>query len=218
VLQSARITWIEGNHEFRLRKYLSGISSQDARGIVQRPSGPKISTTEFYQVGTSHHLKRISLSTDVFLIDRSNEQVYIPDDGSFEFKDDLLFHGDGVDLKVAAAQELPRADERARGKILCEIRAVNRVELIVERQVGTEDLDGDKIVHSHARCGERGFDAVQEYVNLLLHVVGQFAGLGVVSDAPGNIQRIADQNGVAVRRLRGMGWKIDDAALGRSRG
>ncbi|MFN0111500.1 MAG: TonB-dependent receptor [Blastocatellia bacterium] len=65
--------------------YGRGISSQDARGITQQPEGQRISTTDFYQVGTSHNFKRLSLSTDLFLIDRSNEQVYIPDDGSFEF-------------------------------------------------------------------------------------------------------------------------------------
>ncbi len=66
--------------------YGRGISSQDARGVVQLPQAPKVATTDFYQVGTSHVLKRVSLSTDLFLIDRSNEQVYIPDDGSFELK------------------------------------------------------------------------------------------------------------------------------------
>jgi outer membrane receptor protein involved in Fe transport len=70
--------------------YGRGITSQDARGVVQQPGkdgadNERISTTDFYQVGTSHHFKRFSLSTDLFLIDRSNEQVYIPDDGSFEF-------------------------------------------------------------------------------------------------------------------------------------
>jgi hypothetical protein len=66
--------------------YGRGISSQDARGVVRNSSAPKVSTTDFFQVGTAHNLKRLSLSTDLFLIDRSNEQVYIPDDGSFEFK------------------------------------------------------------------------------------------------------------------------------------
>jgi hypothetical protein len=66
--------------------YGRGISSEDARGVVQMPQAPKVATTDFYQVGTSHILKRFSLSTDLFLIDRSNEQVYIPDDGSFELK------------------------------------------------------------------------------------------------------------------------------------
>src|SRR5262249_3944494 len=66
--------------------YGRGISSQDARGVVERPDRPKISTTDFYQVGISQNFSRFSLSSDLFLIDRSNEQVYIPDDGSFEFK------------------------------------------------------------------------------------------------------------------------------------
>jgi outer membrane receptor protein involved in Fe transport len=66
--------------------YGRGISSQDARGIVQQPNAPKVATTDFYQVGTSHVLRRVALSTDLFLIDRSAEQVYVPDDGSFEFK------------------------------------------------------------------------------------------------------------------------------------
>jgi len=29
---------------------------------------------------------RFSVTSDIFLINHSNEQVYIPDDGSFEFK------------------------------------------------------------------------------------------------------------------------------------
>lgn len=66
--------------------YGRGISSQDARGVVQQPDGERISTTDFYQTGASLNFKRVSFSGDLFLIDRSNEQVYIPDDGSFEFK------------------------------------------------------------------------------------------------------------------------------------
>lgn len=76
------------SHQFPATIYFNygrGISSQDARGVVQNPDAPKISTTDFYQVGTSHQFRRFSLSTDLFLIDRSNEQVYIPDDGSIEF-------------------------------------------------------------------------------------------------------------------------------------
>ncbi|MGH9941172.1 MAG: TonB-dependent receptor [Pyrinomonadaceae bacterium] len=65
--------------------YGRGISSQDARGVVQRPESPKVATTDFYQAGTSHNYKRVSVTTDLFLIDNSNQQVYIPDDGSIEF-------------------------------------------------------------------------------------------------------------------------------------
>ena len=66
--------------------YGRGINSQDARGVVRDAgTGPAIATTDFYQVGTSHTFKRFSLSTDLFLIDHSNDQIYIPDDGSIEF-------------------------------------------------------------------------------------------------------------------------------------
>ncbi|HMS41368.1 MAG TPA: TonB-dependent receptor, partial [Pyrinomonadaceae bacterium] len=67
--------------------YGRGISSQDARGVVRNPDAPKISTTDFYQAGTSYNSNRFSAVFSTFLIDRSNEQVYIPDDGSIEFAD-----------------------------------------------------------------------------------------------------------------------------------
>lgn len=66
--------------------YGRGISSIDARSILMRRDATRISTTDFYQVGTAHHLGRLALSTDAFWIDRSNELVYIPDDGTLEFK------------------------------------------------------------------------------------------------------------------------------------
>ncbi|MET0753808.1 MAG: TonB-dependent receptor [Pyrinomonadaceae bacterium] len=65
--------------------YGRGISSQDARGIARNPQAPKISTTDFYQVGTAYNSNRFSAVGSFFFIDRSNEQVYIPDDGSIEF-------------------------------------------------------------------------------------------------------------------------------------
>jgi outer membrane receptor protein involved in Fe transport len=65
--------------------YGRGISSQDARGVARRPESTKVATTDFYQLGTSHNFKRLSVSADLFLIDTSNQQVYIPDDGSIEF-------------------------------------------------------------------------------------------------------------------------------------
>ena len=86
--------------------YGRGISSQDARGIIQRPSAPKLATTDFYQLGTSHHLRKFSLSTDVFLIDRSNEQVYIPDDGTFELKGPSRSYGWEAKTSVQIAHHL----------------------------------------------------------------------------------------------------------------
>lgn len=65
--------------------YGRGISSQDARGTIKNPDSPKISTTDFYQTGAAYNSKRFSIAGNFFFIDRSNEQVYIPDDGSIEF-------------------------------------------------------------------------------------------------------------------------------------
>lgn len=84
--------------------YGRGISSQDARGVVQQPDKPKISTTDFYQVGVSQNFDRLSMSADLFLIDRSNEQVYIPDDGSFEFKGPSRAYG----FEVKTSMKLTR--------------------------------------------------------------------------------------------------------------
>lgn len=65
--------------------YGRGISSQDARGVARRPESPRVATTDFYQLGTSHNYRRFSASADLFLIDNSNQQVYVPDDGQIEF-------------------------------------------------------------------------------------------------------------------------------------
>ncbi|MCI0622354.1 MAG: TonB-dependent receptor [Acidobacteria bacterium] len=86
--------------------YGRGISSQDARGVTRNPSGVKVSTTDFYQAGISHNWRRFSLSTDWFLIDRSNEQVYIPDDGSFEFKGPSRAHGFEVKSSIQLTRHL----------------------------------------------------------------------------------------------------------------
>lgn len=86
--------------------YGRGIASQDARGVVRDPTGPKISTTDFYQFGTSHNFKRVALSADLFLIDRSNEQVYIPDDGSIEFAGPSRSNGFEVKTSVQLTRRL----------------------------------------------------------------------------------------------------------------
>ncbi len=87
--------------------YGRGISSQDARGVVggflpesagSNPTpvpdapitggsnnNPPVATTDFSQFGLSYNVRRVSISTDLFFIDQSNQAVYIPDDGSFEF-------------------------------------------------------------------------------------------------------------------------------------
>jgi hypothetical protein len=86
--------------------YGRGINSVDARGVVEMPRQPRVATTDFYQAGTSSNLGRFSLSTSAFLIDHSNEQVYIPDDGTFEFKGPSRAYGYEVKASVAITHHL----------------------------------------------------------------------------------------------------------------
>ncbi|MBX9601902.1 MAG: TonB-dependent receptor [Bryobacteraceae bacterium] len=65
--------------------YGRGISSTDARSLTQAPGGTKIATTDFYQAGAAGRWERVGVSAAFFWIDRSNELVYIADDGSLEF-------------------------------------------------------------------------------------------------------------------------------------
>lgn len=105
--------------------YGRGINSQDARGVVRgavrelptpdRPTpvravgegvGQPIASTDFYQVVTSHNARRFSLSTDLFLIDHSNEQVYIPDDGTTEFAGPSRSYGYEIKSSVHITRRL----------------------------------------------------------------------------------------------------------------
>jgi hypothetical protein len=86
--------------------YGRGINSVDARGVVQMPNQPRLATTDFYQAGTSSSFGRFSLATDVFLIDHSNEQVYIPDDGSFEFKGPSRAYGYETKASIALSRHV----------------------------------------------------------------------------------------------------------------
>jgi hypothetical protein len=86
--------------------YGRGINSIDARGVIQRPDQPRLATTDFYQLGTSSNFGRFGIATDVFLIDHSNEQVYIPDDGSFEFKGPSRAYGYEAKGSVSLTQHL----------------------------------------------------------------------------------------------------------------
>jgi hypothetical protein len=86
--------------------YGRGINSTDARGVVERPDEPRLATTDFYQFGAASHMGRISLSADTFLIDHSNEQVYIPDDGTFEFKGPSRAYGFETKASVSLTRHL----------------------------------------------------------------------------------------------------------------
>jgi len=74
--------------------------------VVHYPGNTRIATTDFYQLGTSYRHGRFSTSADVFWIDRSNEQVYIPDDGTFEFKGPSSAYGFETKASVEITHKL----------------------------------------------------------------------------------------------------------------
>jgi outer membrane receptor protein involved in Fe transport len=87
--------------------YGRGIASMDARGVLRRPDDPHITTTDFLQFGTSHYFHdRFSLLADFFLIQPSNQLVYIPDDGSLEFTDPSRSYGFEVKTSVGITRKL----------------------------------------------------------------------------------------------------------------
>ena len=86
--------------------YGRGINSIDARGVVQHPEQTRLATTDFYQFGASSNHGRFGVSVDGFLIDHSNEQVYIPDDGSFELKGPSRAYGYEAKASVALSDHL----------------------------------------------------------------------------------------------------------------
>ncbi len=65
--------------------YGRGISSVDARSILTNRNGVKLATTDFSQVGVSSRWRRFGFAMDSYMINRSNELVYIADDGTLEF-------------------------------------------------------------------------------------------------------------------------------------
>jgi outer membrane receptor protein involved in Fe transport len=86
--------------------YGRGINSVDARVVVQHPKDPRLATTDFYQAGTSSNFGRLSLTTDVFLIGHSNELVYDPDDGTYEFQGPSRSYGYEAKLSMALTRHL----------------------------------------------------------------------------------------------------------------
>ena len=86
--------------------YGRGINSVDARGVLQHPESPRIATTDFYEVGASSNHGRFGVAVDAFLIDHSNELVYIPDDGTFEFKGPSRAYGFEVKSAVQITRQL----------------------------------------------------------------------------------------------------------------
>ncbi len=65
--------------------YGRAVTSTNARALLEDPGSPRVARTDFYQFGTSHNRGRVSVATSWFWIDRSNELIYVADEGTNEF-------------------------------------------------------------------------------------------------------------------------------------
>ncbi len=86
--------------------YGRAVTSQDARGMALDPAAPKVAATNFYMIGTSHHLKWFAASTDMFLIDRQHEDVYNPDNGTMQFQGPSRSYGWEVKTSLQLTRRL----------------------------------------------------------------------------------------------------------------
>ena len=86
--------------------YGRGISSIDARSILTNRNGTKVATTDFLETGVSSRIGRVGFSADAFLIDRSNELVYVADDGSVGFLGPSRAYGWEAKTAVASRPEI----------------------------------------------------------------------------------------------------------------
>jgi outer membrane receptor protein involved in Fe transport len=87
--------------------YGRGISSLDARGVIRRPQSEHVNTTDFLQWGLQQRFgDRFSMLADLFLIQSSNQLVYIPDDGSIELSDPSRSYGFEVKSSFALTDKI----------------------------------------------------------------------------------------------------------------
>lgn len=84
--------------------YGRAVTSTGARAFLVDRNSPIVASTDFYSVGTSHNKGRFSVATNLFLIKRSNEMVYVADDGSNE----LVGPSRGYGFEVKTSTQITR--------------------------------------------------------------------------------------------------------------
>src|SRR5689334_8867263 len=99
---------------------------------------------------------------------------------------------------MSSEQQRSGAEKRPSREVLRKVAAVNVVEFVVQREVRTVHLHHDHVVHGHPALRERGLDAIQQIPDFLINVRWRLSCFGVQPNMPGYIERIANQDAVAV--------------------
>ncbi len=81
--------------------YGRSVTSSNARALIADPTSPLLASTDFLQFGTSHNKGRVSVATSYFLINRSNETIYVADEGLNELSGPSRSHGFEAKTSIA---------------------------------------------------------------------------------------------------------------------
>src|SRR5271168_4662747 len=101
-------------------------------------------------------------------------------------------YGDRLQFEMSSTQQRAGADEFSGRQILGrEICPIDGVEFIEERQVRARNLDVYQIVHRQSPSRQRGLYAVEEQMDLDLHVGGSLPRFGIEADTAGKVERVA---------------------------
>ena len=103
-------------------------------------------------------------------------------------------HGYSLNLEARVEEQSAGPEKGPSRKLILEIRPVHRIERVVVRDIGAEDLDRYEVVHGHARRGERVAHIVQDEPRFGFRG-GRYLLVGIQPDRPRQIERIAGQNG-----------------------
>ncbi|MDX2266640.1 MAG: TonB-dependent receptor [Bryobacter sp.] len=81
--------------------YGRSVTSSNVRALILDPESPLTASTDFLQLGTSHNKGRFSVATSLFLINRSNQQIYVADAGFNELAGPTRSYGFEVKTSTA---------------------------------------------------------------------------------------------------------------------
>src|SRR5579859_2115028 len=109
-------------------------------------------------------------------------------------------HSDALDLEMRAKKQRPRADKRARRKIMREICAVNRIELLEQRDVRAKHLHKNKILHRERRAGKGAAKTIEHEANFPFDIGGNFLRRRIQAQVAAHVERIANQHAIRKRQ------------------
>src|SRR5216683_2588259 len=122
----------------------------------------------------------------------------------------LFFDRDGLQFKMAAAQERSRSDEFPRRQIFGrEVALVDRIKLFEQRQISAGDLHVHQVIHGHPGLRQHFFVAIQQQLDFVFNLFRRFSRLRIQPDAPCKVQCVPRENRVAERCLHGFLRKVD---------